>query len=255
MSQDGLFFWGTTAQYPNGHLIKVSASDPLPTTGGGGGGGTQATNITQVNGSAIALGQTTSPNSFPVTIASDQSLAITGTVTCSGSVGLNAGSAIIGKVAIDQTTDGTTNAVHLVAGTAVAGKVGIDQTTNGTTNAVVIVPATSGGLLLSSTIWANAGVIVKSGAGQLYHIEAFNNSSTIAYLKIYNATSVVAGTGTPVWRQMVPAPAAGGAGFISVDCQGLAFSTGIAVFMTTGIADNDTGAVAGSTCLINFGYK
>jgi hypothetical protein len=54
-----------------------------------------------------------------------------------------AGTNIIGKVGIDQTTDGTTNAVHLVAGSAIAGKVGIDQTTDGTTNAVHLVAGTA----------------------------------------------------------------------------------------------------------------
>ena len=53
---------------------------------------------------------------------------------------LTAGSAIIGKVGIDQTTPGTTNGVQvnaaLPAGTNLMGKVGIDQTTPGTTNAV-----------------------------------------------------------------------------------------------------------------------
>ena len=66
---------------------------------------------------------------------------------------LVAGSAIIGKVGIDQTTDGTTNLVSakqngtwnvgtittlpaLVAGSAIIGNVRIDQTTDGTTNAV-----------------------------------------------------------------------------------------------------------------------
>ncbi len=49
---------------------------------------------------------------------------------------LPAGTAILGKVGIDQTTPGTTNGVQLTAGTAIAGKVGIDQTTPGTTNAV-----------------------------------------------------------------------------------------------------------------------
>ena len=57
---------------------------------------------------------------------------------------LAAGSAIIGKVGIDQTTPGTTNRVDvgtlpaLAAGAAVVGKVGIDQTTPGTTNRVDI---------------------------------------------------------------------------------------------------------------------
>lgn len=53
---------------------------------------------------------------------------------------LAAGTAIIGKVGIDQTTPGTTNGVQVVAalpaGTALIGKVGIDQTTPGTTNKV-----------------------------------------------------------------------------------------------------------------------
>lgn len=54
---------------------------------------------------------------------------------------LGAGSAIIGKVGIDQTTPGTTNGVQInaaiPAGANLMGKVGIDQTTPGTTNAVV----------------------------------------------------------------------------------------------------------------------
>jgi hypothetical protein len=65
-------------------------------------------------------------------------------VTQSGSWVLSAGSAIIGKVGIDQTTPGTTNKVSigtdgvvtLAAGSAIVGKVGIDQTTPGTTNLV-----------------------------------------------------------------------------------------------------------------------
>lgn len=60
--------------------------------------------------------------------------------TSGGAITLGAGSAIIGKVGIDQTTPGTTNGVQvnaaLPAGTALIGKVGIDQTTPGTTNAV-----------------------------------------------------------------------------------------------------------------------
>lgn len=63
---------------------------------------------------------------------------------------LPAGTALIGKVGIDQTTPGTTNLVSigtngtvaigtaLPAGTALIGKVGIDQTTPGTTNKVSI---------------------------------------------------------------------------------------------------------------------
>lgn len=55
---------------------------------------------------------------------------------------LPAGSNIIGKVSIDQTTPGTTNGVQvnaaLPAGTNILGKFGIDQTTPGTTNGVQV---------------------------------------------------------------------------------------------------------------------
>ena len=57
-------------------------------------------------------------------------------------VGLIAGTALVGKVGIDQTTPGTTNAVQVIgalpAGTAIIGKTGIDQTTPGTTNGVQV---------------------------------------------------------------------------------------------------------------------
>lgn len=55
---------------------------------------------------------------------------------------LQAGSAIAGKVGIDQTTPGTTNGVQvnaaLPAGTNLLGKTGIDQTSDGTTNKVYV---------------------------------------------------------------------------------------------------------------------
>lgn len=66
--------------------------------------------------------------------------AVTQPVSIATMPALVAGSAIIGKVGIDQTTPGTTNGVQvnaaLPAGTNLLGKVGIDQTTPGTTNAV-----------------------------------------------------------------------------------------------------------------------
>lgn len=58
-----------------------------------------------------------------------------------------AGTALIGKVGIDQTTPGTTNGVQvnaaIPAGTNLMGKVGIDQTTPGTTNGVQVTNATA----------------------------------------------------------------------------------------------------------------
>lgn len=67
-------------------------------------------------------------------------IAIAKTIAGGVTGAIPAGSAIVGKVGIDQTTPGTTNGVQvnaaLPAGTNLIGKTGIDQTTDGTTNGV-----------------------------------------------------------------------------------------------------------------------
>jgi hypothetical protein len=76
------------------------------------------------------------------------------------SVALNAGTAVVGKLGIDQTTPGVTNGVQIVtslpSGNAVVGKLGIDQTTPGTTNGVQVV----------SALPAGAAVVGKFGIDQ-----------------------------------------------------------------------------------------
>ena len=117
---------------------NIAASEALALAGGG--GATSTVNLTQVGGTNVSLGQAAMAASIPVAIASNQS-AVPTTVA--------AGSAIIGKVGIDQTTPGTTNGVQvnaaLPAGTNIIGKTGIDQTTPGTTNAVQVTTASPGG--------------------------------------------------------------------------------------------------------------
>lgn len=119
-------------------------------------------------------------------------------------------------------------------------------------------PFTSGGLSVSRQQVANntTSVAIKASAGQLYGIEAFNNSATIAYIKLYNAAqgSTTCGSGTPIYQGMIPAAAAGG-NYVSMNVYGLPFSTAITSCVTTGFADNDTTAPAASTYAINFFYK
>lgn len=81
--------------------------------------------IEEIGGAAIAIGQSTMAASFPVTLASNQS-------TLPVSLAVNtpviaAGTNLIGKVGIDQTTVGTTNAVSLaqVGATTVASGNGV----------------------------------------------------------------------------------------------------------------------------------
>lgn len=272
------------------YTTPVTPTEPLPVTvisggGGGGGGDASAANQTAVQANpgsdaskAVAVQGVTGGKEVPTSVAdgsnvaqgakADSAYAGSGAASLvalgkgiynAATAPIPAGTAIIGKVGIDQTTPGTTNGVALTAGTAVAGKFGIDQTTPGTTNAAQLVPGTSNGLSILSKQVANntTSFAVDASAGMLYGIEAFNNSTTIAYIKLYNASqgSTTCGTGTPIYRGMIPAPSSGGGGYVSMRDLGIPFSTAITACVTAGFGDSDTTAPAASTYTINFLYK
>lgn len=125
-------------------MAVTAASLPLPT-----GAATEAT-LAAVSTKTPALGQALMASSSPVVIASNQSAVpvsltsttITGTVAATQSGTWNIGS--------------ITTLPALVAGTALIGKVGLDQTTPGTTNAISI------GQIGSTTVATGNGVV---GAG------------------------------------------------------------------------------------------
>src|SRR6185437_4479921 len=163
-------------------------------------------------------------------------------------VGLSAGSNIIGKVSIDQTTPGTTNGVQvnaaLPAGTNIIGKTGIDQTTPGTTNGVVVEAATVGGATSFHLIAAatNNSTLISTGAHTLYDVELTNNSATIAYAKFYDKSSApTCGTDTPIITLIIPASTAGAGSNVNMPV-GRAFASGLGLCVVTGIADNDNTA-------------
>ena len=107
-----------------------------------------------------------------------------------GTVGLVAGSAIVGKIGIDQTAPGTTNGVQvnaaLPAGTNLLGKVGIDQTTPGTTNAV---QANAGTNLNTSLLALEAGGNLATIAG------AVSSNVVQSNTKQVNGVTTLAGAG------------------------------------------------------------
>lgn len=109
---------------------------------------------------------------------------------------------------------------------------------------------------VKSYIVANntTALVVKATSGALYTLEAFNNSATIAYVKLYDAATATCGSGTPQIRYMIPANASG-AGYISPNVNGTNFPSGITMCITTGIADNNTGSPAATTYLVNVHYK
>ena len=164
-------------------------------------------------------------------------------------------------IAADEVADGTLGTVKVQFVKLMDGT--LDGTTkaavgaNGLAVSAVAAASTSGGSSRASAIVPNnvTNVIVKNSPGQLYGIRCFNNSATPAYLKLYDAVSATAGSGTPSDRLMIPANSTNGAGILTVDTLGEVYATGITYIVTTGIADNDTGAPAASTYLITILYK
>jgi hypothetical protein len=225
---------------------RVTAAQDTTTIAGSAPGtaGSPSTNVVSVQG--VGSGTT-----LPVTASQATASNLNATVVGTGTFAVQA----------SQATASSLNATVVGAGSAGSANAGV-MTIQGiasmTPVQATLVPATSGGLSIVSNIVANntTSVAVKASAGQLYGVQAFNNGTTIVYIKLYNATqgSTTCGSGTPVARYMIPAPSSGGSGFVFEMPNGMAFSTAITYCVTGGIADNDTTAPAASTFLVNFVY-
>lgn len=94
---------------------------------------------------------------------------------------------------------------------------------------------------------------VKATAGSLYGYYFYNASTSVRYLKFYNATAanVTVGTTTPVMTFPLPPSSAGNLG---LDVP-VAFGTAITIAATTGLADSDTGAPSANDVIVNVFYK
>lgn len=115
-------------------------------------------------------------------------------------------------------------------------------------------PATSGGLSIYRSIDLDESEEeVKATAGQLFGWYLYNAAASMRYLKFYNATAAntTVGTTAPVLTIPVAAGAAANVEFSN----GIAFGTAISAAVTTGLADNDTGAPAANDFIINILYK
>lgn len=120
--------------------------------------------------------------------------------------------------------------------------------------AVLARPETSGGCTIHRTISAAStnSTSVKGSAGQVYGYLITNTNTNPRYVKLYNkATSPTVGSDTPVMTIMVP-PGGGENLWLT---HGLPFATGIALAITTGAADADTGAVAANEIIVHLFYK
>jgi hypothetical protein len=117
------------------------------------------------------------------------------------------------------------------------------------------VAGTLGGCSTSLTISAAStnATSVKASAGTLYGVQVNNLNASVRYLKLYNkASAPTVGTDTPV--KVIAIPAASSI-TVPIPPVGVAFATGIAFALTTGIANSDTGAVSANEHAVNIDYK
>lgn len=128
-----------------------------------------------------------------------------------------------GALRVELPTDGT-------------GKVGIDQTTPGTTNAVVAIPASVSGTGTAPVVSgaAEGTHVLKASAGNLYNLTV-TIGATSGYVMVFNATSAPAdGAVTPVWCAAVNSNGTNGS-ISAAWPMPLYLGTGISVaFSTTG---------------------
>jgi hypothetical protein len=116
-------------------------------------------------------------------------------------------------------------------------------------------PVATGGLTLARIISAATtnATSVKTAAGQIYNIQAFNVNASARYLKLYNkASAPTVGTDTPVATYFL-APTTGA--LVIEAANGIAFSAGIAFAITANMADSDTTAIGASDVVVNIQYK
>lgn len=129
------------------------------------------------------------------------------------------------------------------------------NTPNSTPWLVSLIPAAAGGLSslkLVSAASTNA-TSVKTSAGQLFNVQAFNTSVNARYLKLYNKASAPSvGVDTPVATWLIPASSSG---FIIEISNGMNFSAGIAFAITALMNDADTTAVGAQDVVVNLQYK
>lgn len=115
--------------------------------------------------------------------------------------------------------------------------------------------AAAGGIPSTARLLSAAGSVnatnVKASAGRIYSIQGQNVSANARWLKLYDKATAPSDADTP--RKSIILP--GGTAFALDWAVGLSFANGIGYRLTTGSADNDTGALtAGDVLGLNIDY-
>jgi hypothetical protein len=172
---------------------------------------------------------------------------------------------VVSLAAIEAAVEGTLT-VDLGANNdvTVTGSVTANAGTNLNTSALALesggvldeILAALGGAPAASTfhrVAAGSGdaANIKASAGVVRGITLFNNSAVPIFVKFHNT----AGAPTPGSGVVRTFAAQAGVHSIYAPPGGIAFSTGIAITIVTGIADNDTTGVTASDCVLDVEYE
>lgn len=223
----------------------------------------QSVNIAQMNGVATTMGVGVSGTGVQrVAIATDgQGQVADNAAFTDGTTRLDMAGFIFDETAGTALTENDAAAARINANRAIVMTLE-DTTTRGQragVNAsgglqVTPVPHTAGGLTISRLLSAATtnATSAKGSAGQVFGWYLYNANAAVRFFKLYNkATAPTVGTDVPVLT--IPIPPGSGA---NVEySHGIAFATGIAYAITTGVADADTGAVAANEIVVNLLYK
>ena len=171
-----------------------------------------------------------------------------------GTIAAQAASPVVNEtIAI---VDPTTPSLQAAVTSAGALKVDASAATGGT---VQPVPGAANG---TSTYFVQPGAsdnhaVIKAGAGTVYGIAVFNNSATINYLRLYDATTGFNGCNAAtnlVTQIQIPASTSV-AGAVIPFPLGVAFSTGISICVSSCYATTDTTAATASAMSVTVSYK
>lgn len=100
-------------------------------------------------------------------------------------------------------------------------------------------------------------VVIKAGAGTVYHVFATTKHTAAQYMRLYNATTGFNGCNSATnlqWEGIIPA-ASTGAGLVEDIGMGLSFATGISICVTGAYGNTDTTNATASVTTVNVMYK
>lgn len=100
----------------------------------------------------------------------------------------------------------------------------------------------------------NTATVVSTKRSTVYAIDGSNTTSSILYIKLYDAASATCGTGTPIARYSIPGSLSG-TNVLSSNANGDAYVNGISMCVVAGVTDASTTAPASGAGTVNIHWK